>query len=77
MEKTMLQYTEALLREIRKLRADTEAIVLNGTITDMERYRFLMGRLEGLKLSEDAARELAAKLHVRSLTSKGETPWKK
>jgi hypothetical protein len=51
----MLQYTEALLREIRKLRADTEAIVLNGTITDMERYRFLMGRLEGLKLSEDAA----------------------
>jgi hypothetical protein len=59
--KTMLQYTEALLREIRKLRADTEAIVLNGTITDMERYRFLMGRLEGLKLSEDAARNLAAK----------------
>ena len=57
----MLQYTEALLREIRKLRADTEAIVLNGTITDMERYRFLMGRLEGLKLSEDAARNLAAK----------------
>jgi hypothetical protein len=57
----MLQYTEALLKEIRKLRADTEAIVLNGTITDMERYRFLMGRLEGLKLSEDAARNLAAK----------------
>jgi hypothetical protein len=27
----------------------------------MERYRFLMGRLEGLKLSEDAARNLAAK----------------
>ena len=57
----MLQYTEALLREIRKLRADTEAIVLNGTITDMEWYRFFMGRLEGLKLSEDAARDLAAK----------------
>jgi hypothetical protein len=69
----MLQYTEALLREIRKLRADTEAIVLNGTITDMERYRFLMGRLEGLKLSEDAAREFGCEIHVRSLTPKGET----
>ena len=57
----MLQYTGALLRAIRKLRADTEAIVFNGTITDMERYRFLMGRLEGLKVSEDAARNLAAK----------------
>jgi hypothetical protein len=45
----MLQYTEALLREIRKLRADTEAIVLNGTITDMERYRFLMGSPRRLK----------------------------
>ena len=57
----MLQYTEALLKEIRKLRADTEAIVLNGTVADMERYRFLMGRLEGLKLCEDVARDLAAR----------------
>ena len=57
----MLQYIEAVFKEIRKLRADTEAIVLNGTITDMDRYRFLMGRLEGLKLSEDAVRDLADK----------------
>ena len=57
----MLQYVEALLKEIRKLRADTEAIVLNGTVTDMERYRFLMGRLEGLKLCEDAVKTLAEK----------------
>jgi hypothetical protein len=27
----------------------------------MDRYRFLMGRLEGLKLSEDAVRDLADK----------------
>ena len=57
----MLQYIEAVLKEIRKLRADTEAIVLNGTITDMDRYRFLMGRLEGLKLCEDAVKTLADK----------------
>ena len=57
----MLQYIEAVLKEIRKLRADTEAIVLKGTITDMDRYRFLMGRLEGLKLSEDAVKVLADK----------------
>ena len=57
----MLQYIEAVLKEIRKLRADTEGIVLNGTVADMERYRFLMGRLEGLKLCEEVARDLAAR----------------
>lgn len=41
------------------MRADSEAIVLNGTITDMERYRFMMGRLEGLRLAEGVAKELA------------------
>jgi len=57
----MLEYTEALLKEMKKLRIDTETLVLNGTIADMERYRFLMGRLEGLRLCEEAARELASK----------------
>jgi len=33
-------------------------IVLNGTISDMERYRFMMGRLEGLKIVENSVREL-------------------
>ena len=55
----MLEYIEALLKELRAMRADSEAIVLNGTITDMERYRFLMGRLEGLRLAEGVAKELA------------------
>ena len=55
----MLEYIEALLKELRALRADSETIVLNGTITDMERYRFLMGRLEGLKLAEETAKKLA------------------
>ena len=55
----MLEYIEALLKELRAMRADSEAIVLNGTITDMERYRFMMGRLEGLRLAEQVAKELA------------------
>lgn len=55
----MLEYIEALLRELRQMRADSEAIVLNGTITDMERYRFMMGRLEGLRLAEGVAKDLA------------------
>jgi hypothetical protein len=55
----MLEYIEALLKELRMLRTDSEALVLNGTITDMERYRFLMGRLEGLKLAEETAKKLA------------------
>jgi len=55
----MLEYIEALLKELRQMRADSEAIVLNGTITDMERYRFMMGRLEGLRLAEEAAKNLA------------------
>jgi hypothetical protein len=54
----MLEFAEAVLREIRKLRESSEEIVLNGTIADMERYRFMMGRLEGLKLVEATVKEL-------------------
>ena len=52
----MLEFAERVLREIRKLESDTEAIVLNGTVSDMERYRFLMGRLEGIRLVEEVIR---------------------
>jgi hypothetical protein len=31
--------------------------VRNGTIANMERYRFMMGRLEGLKMVEDLIKE--------------------
>ena len=54
----MLEFAEAVLKEIRKLQQDSEAIVLNGTISDMERYRFMMGRLEGLKMVENSVKEL-------------------
>ena len=58
METTMLEFAEAVLKEIRKLQDQSKQIVLNGTITDMERYRFMMGRLEGLRMVEDSVKEL-------------------
>jgi hypothetical protein len=52
----MLEFAERVLKEIRKLESDTQAIVLNGTVSDMERYRFLMGRLEGIRLVDEVIR---------------------
>ncbi|MGA1296814.1 MAG: hypothetical protein ACO3X1_16025 [Burkholderiaceae bacterium] len=57
----MLEFAESVLREIRKLRESAEDIVLSGSIADMERYRFMMGRLEGLKLVEETVKELLKK----------------
>ena len=62
METTMLEFAEAVLREIRKLQDQSKQIVLNGTITDMERYRYMMGRLEGLRMVEDSVKELLKKI---------------
>ena len=58
----MLEFAEAVLREIRKLQDQSKQIVLNGTIADMERYRFMMGRLEGLRMVEDSVKELLKKI---------------
>jgi len=58
----MLEFAEAVLKEIRKLQEQSKQIVLNGTITDMERYRFMMGRLEGLRMVEDSVKELLKKI---------------
>jgi hypothetical protein len=58
----MLEFAEAVLKEIRKLQDQSKMIVLNGTITDMERYRFMMGRLEGLRMVEDSVKELLKKV---------------
>ena len=54
----MLDFAEAVLKEIRNLRESSEDIILNGTIADMERYRYMMGRLEGLKLVEESVKAL-------------------
>jgi hypothetical protein len=48
----MLEFAESVLKEIRKLEQDTETMVLSG-VSDMERYKYLMGRLEGLRLVEE------------------------
>ena len=53
----MLEFAEAVLKDLRTLRSDTEAMVLNGSVANMDRYRFLMGRLEGLNLLEEAIKE--------------------
>ena len=58
----MLEFAEAILKEIRKLQDQSKQIVLNGTITDMERYRYMMGRLEGLRMVEDSVKELLKKI---------------
>ena len=58
----MLEFAEAVLKEIRKLQDHSKMIVLNGTITDMERYRFMMGRLEGLRMVEDSVKDLLKKV---------------
>ena len=54
----MLDFAKAVLKEIRNLRESSEDIILNGTIADMERYRYMMGRIEGLKLVEDSVKAL-------------------
>ena len=53
----MLEFAESVLKEIKKLQADTETLVLGGGVGDMERYRFLMGRLEGGRLVDQIIRE--------------------
>ena len=58
----MLEFAEAVLKEIKKLQDQSRQIVLNGTITDMERYRYMMGRLEGLRMVEDSVKELLKKI---------------
>jgi hypothetical protein len=59
----MLDFAESVLKDIRKLQVDSETIVLNGTITNMERYRFLMGRLEGIKLVDQIIRDRLGSQH--------------
>jgi hypothetical protein len=58
---SMLEFTETLLREIRKLREDTYSMIISGGVRDMEQYRFLMGRLEGYKFVEEAVQSLLRK----------------
>lgn len=49
----MFEFTEKLLHELRSLKKQTEDIILNGGVRDMEQYKFLQGRLEGYKFIEE------------------------
>ena len=48
----MLDFAERTLLAIKNLRRQTVVLIVNGTVKDMEQYRFLMGRLEGYKFVE-------------------------
>lgn len=52
----MLTFAESTLRELEKLKRDTEDTLLSGGVDSMERYRFLMGRLEGIKFATETVR---------------------
>jgi len=57
----MLEFTERTLIAIKNLRHQTEALIVNCSVKDMEQYRFLMGRLEGFKFVEMEVQNLLNK----------------
>ena len=57
----MLEFAEKMLLAIKVLRRQTEELIVNGNVKDMEQYRFLMGRLEGYKFVEMEIQELLSK----------------
>jgi len=57
----MLQFSENVLHTVRVLRKQTEELLINGSVRDMEQYKFLMGRIEGYKFVEDAISDLLKK----------------
>lgn len=54
----MLEFTEKVLHSVRKLRHDTQELILAGNVRDMEQYKFLMGRLEGYTFVENEIKSL-------------------
>lgn len=57
----MLEFTEKVLFAIKRLREDTERVIVGGAVKDMEQYKFLMGRLEGYRFVEDAVKDILSK----------------
>lgn len=57
----MRTFAESILRELEKTIRDTESMVLGGGVADMERYRFLMGRLEGLRFAQQSVKDILAR----------------
>lgn len=57
----MLEFAEKVIIAVRRLRDDTERMVVSGAVKDMEQYKFLMGRLEGYRFVEDVVKDLLDK----------------
>lgn len=57
----MLEFAEKTLIAVKKLRRQTEEILISGNVKDMEQYKFLMGRLEGYKFVEMEIQNLLSK----------------
>ena len=57
----MLEFTEKVLFAVKRLREDTERVVVSGAVKDMEQYKFLMGRLEGYRFVEEVVKDLLDK----------------
>ena len=57
----MLEFAEKVLFAVKRLRDDTERLVVNGNVKDMEQYKFLMGRLEGYRFVEEVIKDILDK----------------
>jgi hypothetical protein len=57
----MLEFAEAVFSQIRKLRRESDDLILSGRIQNMEQYKFMMGRLEGFRFVEEAVQDLLNK----------------
>ena len=59
----MLEFAEAVFIQIKRLRKESQDMILNGRVQNMEQYKFMMGRLEGFNFVEDAVQEILKKNH--------------
>jgi hypothetical protein len=57
----MLEFAEAVFNQIKRLRKESQEMILNGRVQNMEQYKFMMGRLEGFNFVEDAVQEILKK----------------
>lgn len=57
----MLEFAEAVFIQIKRLRKESQDMILNGRVQNMEQYKFMMGRLEGFNFVEDAVQEILKK----------------
>jgi 23S rRNA A1618 N6-methylase RlmF len=57
----MLEFAEAVFVQIKRLRKESQEMILNGRVQNMEQYKFMMGRLEGFNFVEDAVQEILKK----------------